>query len=38
MTATPIDAASAPTAPAAAPKAAYSENYRRLVLFLLVTA
>ncbi len=34
---TTIDAP-APTAPAAPPRAAYSENYKRLVLFLLVTA
>src|ERR1700755_3063305 len=32
MTATPTDASAAP------PKPVYSENYRRLVLFLLVTA
>jgi predicted MFS family arabinose efflux permease len=35
--ATPIDAAAAPSAPAQ-PKPVYSENYKRLVLFLLVTA
>ena len=37
MTATPIDASAAPTAPAP-PKPVYSANYKRLVLFLLVTA
>jgi predicted MFS family arabinose efflux permease len=38
MTTTPVEAAPVAPAASAAPKAAYSENYRRLVLFLLVTA
>jgi hypothetical protein len=37
MTTTTAAPDAAPTAPAP-PRAAYSENYRRLVLFLLVTA